>query len=78
VSGNLKVVDFPHHSLRDIPNILRNIADQIEIKEFGEAKACVVVLHADQLEVFGIGEADGTVTHYLLACAQRKIESPML
>jgi cytoskeletal protein CcmA (bactofilin family) len=78
MSANLKVVDFPNYNLRDIPNILRNIANKIEANEYGHAKGCVVVLHADQLEVFGMGEADGTVTHYLLACAQRKIEGPML
>lgn len=78
MSEKLKVVEFPVANKQDVAEMLRNIADTIDSGEFGEANGCVVVLNADHLEVFGIGMADGTVTHYLLACAQRKIELPML
>lgn len=77
--SHLNVVKFPHNSLADLPQKLRDLADAIEEGHFGEAKECVIVLNAASLEVFGIGaEADGTVAHYLLACAQRKLEQPML
>lgn len=80
MSEKLKVVDFPVSPLSDVPKKLRDLADVIEGGTFGEWKECIVVLHCDQgLEVFGLGaEADGTGAHYLLACAQRKIENPML
>lgn len=76
----LKVLEFPNSSLADIPEKLRNIAELIEDGYFGDAKNCIVVLETDCLfEVFGLGcEADGTTAHYLLACAQRKIEAPFL
>lgn len=76
---SLKVVEFPKNSLADIPAKLRDLADAIEEGHFGEAQACVLVLHAQTLGVFALGtEADGTTAHYLLACAQRKLEQPML
>lgn len=78
MSEKLKVVDFPVTDKRDVAAMLREIAKTIDSGEFGEANSCVVVLNAEHLHVFGIGVADGTVTHYLLACAQRKIELPMV
>jgi len=76
---HLKVVEFPHNSLADLPQKMRDLADAIEEGHFGTAKACVVVLNADLLQVFGLGsDADSTVAHYLLACAQRKLEQPLL
>lgn len=76
---NLNIIEFPRTSLVNIPEKLRHLADAIEAGDHGEAASCVVVLNADNLEVFGFGsEMDGTVAHYLLACAQRKLEEPML
>lgn len=78
--SHLNVVEFPHNSLADMPQKLRDLADAIAEGNFGEWKECIVVLNCDAgLEVFGLGaEADGTVAHYLLSCAQRKLEAPML
>jgi len=77
--SHLKVIDFPVNSLADLPQKLRDIADAIEEGQFGEAKECIIVLNAASLEVFGIGaEADGTVAHYLLCCAQRKLENALV
>lgn len=77
---SLKVVQFPLGDLVDIPARLRDLADAIEEGNFGSPVTCIVVLDTDRLfEVFGLGcEADGTVAHYLLTCAQRKIEAPFL
>lgn len=77
--SHLKVVEFPHNTLADLPQKLRDLADAIEDGHFGDASECLVVLNADTLSVFGFGaEADGTVAHYLLACAQRKLEQPLI
>lgn len=76
--SKLNVVDFPLTSLADIPAKLRDLADKIESGEHGEPSAAIVVLAGDELEVFGYGEATGTVAHYLLCCAQRKIEKPFI
>lgn len=78
MSAMPKVIEFPIVSLADISARLRKLADDVEAGRYGEAKECVVTLHADQLEVFAFGETDGTAAHYLLACAQRKLEQPML
>lgn len=76
----LELVEFPVTSLWDISAKLRVIADQIDAGDYGECTSCAVVLRgAKGLDVFGFGkEGDGTVVHYLLACAQRKMEAPML
>lgn len=77
--SDFTVLKFPHHSLADLPQKLRDMADAIEQGHYGDAKECVIVLNANSLEVFGFGAGtDGTVAHYLLACAQRKLEQPML
>jgi hypothetical protein len=77
---SLNVVDFPNQSLADVPAKLRDLADLVAEKHFGETETVVVVLKTDtHLEVFGLGaEADGTVAHYLLQCAARKIEDALL
>lgn len=57
---------------------LRRIADEIEAGVYGYARGAVLTLSADRLEVFGLGEADDTVAHYLLCCAAHKMQHPML
>lgn len=76
----LNLVEFPTASLQDIPQKLRDLADAFEEGHFGKPAICLVVLETDiQFEVFGLGcEADGTTAHYLLACAQRKLEKAFL
>ncbi len=69
---------LPSAELQDIPAMLRKIADWIEAGEYGEVREAALVASGAELEVFGLGRADGTVTHYLLACGQRKLEMSML
>lgn len=69
-----KLYALPTGALQNIPEALRRVADQIEAGEFGEAKAAVVVLESDDLDVFGIGTADASMSHYLLSCAQRRLQ----
>ena len=76
----MNVIEFPTNTLADVPQKLRDLADAIQEGTFGEWKERIIVLNCDAgLEVFGLGaEADGTVAHYLLACAQRKMEKPLV
>lgn len=69
---------LPSAKLQDVPAMLRRLADDIEANEYGAVKEAVVVTSGDGLDVFGFGSADGTMSHYLLCCAARKMEEPML
>lgn len=69
---------LPIPGLQDIPKMLRNLADDIAAGKYGEVSEAAVVLGSDKLDVFGFGAADATVAHYLLACAQRKLEAPRI
>jgi hypothetical protein len=62
--------------LWDIPTLLRNIADELEAGKYGEVTEGALVLNGDALELFGLGKADSTVTHYLFCCGARKMEAP--
>lgn len=52
----LKVVDFPHSPLHDVPAKLRQLADDIEQNRYGPVGSCGVALLADTFEVFGFGQ----------------------
>lgn len=69
-----KLYSLPNPGLQNIPALLRNIADGIEAGEYGEVIEGVLVLNGSDLDVFGLGNADGTVAHYLLARGQRRLE----
>lgn len=60
------IVVLRETNLQDIPSTLRNIADSIEDGEYGEAAGCVVVLDADQLEVFYTGTGEAAPNAHLL------------
>lgn len=56
----MNIVEFPKPSLHDIPQMLRNIADDIEAGEFGNALSGVMMLETDQtFHTFGWGDAEG-------------------
>jgi hypothetical protein len=73
-----KIHALPSAALPDVAGMLRNMADNIDAGKYGAANGAVVVLHASSLEVFGLGEADGVVSHYLLGCAMQKLQAPTL
>lgn len=72
MSATLHALPVP--GLQNVPELLRNIAAAIERGEYGEVSEGAMVLAGNAVEVFGLGKADGTVTHYLLARGQRKLE----
>lgn len=63
---------LPVGNLLNVAQKLRTIADEIDAGQWGEVGAGALVLPG--VDVFGLGSADGTVTHYLLARGQRKLE----
>lgn len=72
MSASLHLLPIP--GLQNIPELLRNIADAIEAGKYGAVSEGALVLAGDKIEVFGLGNADGTVAHYLMARGQRKLE----
>lgn len=76
--STLNIVEFPRTNLLNIPEKLRDLAAAIEAGDHRQPSECVVVLNGDSLDIFGFGCTDGTVAHYLLACAQRKMEQPLI
>lgn len=56
----LNVVPLPHHTLQDIPRVLRAIADEIEADEYGKVEMLAVVMQTDvgNVHTFGAGGAD--------------------
>ncbi len=53
-----ELVELPRKTLMDVPRVLRSIADQIEVGEFGEVLSAVVVIESDRIHTFGAGLAD--------------------
>jgi len=52
--------ELPKHTLQDIPNVLRAIADDIEKAEFGKIQMGALVIEEDSgnIRTFGMGGAD--------------------
>ena len=53
---NPEVVHLYESNRRDLVAELRCIADEIEAGKYGEVGAAALVILADQMEVFGMGE----------------------
>lgn len=74
----VKVVELPTNSLADVAGGLRRIADQIELGEFGDAHnvAWVIDTGGGRIEVGMLGKAPepASLTHFLLALGQRRLE----
>lgn len=66
-------------NFRDIPAMLRNLADEIEDGEFGEVSTVACALLGDKLEVFGWGEnCDVGEVHLLLTAGAQYMVRPIL
>lgn len=72
--SDFRLIEIP--SVVDIPRMLRNIADEIESGDYGFVDEGALVLNGSQLELFGLGKADSTTTHYLFCCAAAKMQRP--
>lgn len=60
--------------LFNVPETLRNIADQIEAGKYGEITNCAVVMDAAVIETFFMGPGEVWPTmHYLLTVGAQKL-----
>lgn len=70
MAEHLKVVDFPHTPLHDVPTKLRELADDIENGVYGSVSSCGVAVFGNTLEIFGFGsEASGPTVNLLFQAA---------
>lgn len=58
--AELKVVELDAAPFRDVPRMLRKLADDIEAGTYGDVGPVAVALRTEGLEVFGFG-TDSTV-----------------
>lgn len=69
----------PLRAQKTIPELLRELADDIEAKTYGDTTEAVVVINGHAVEVFGYGNStDGTAAHYLLCCGASRLQAPMI
>lgn len=78
MAANLKVVTIHESSLRDIPAKLRLIADKIESGEYGDINQAALVVHGNQLDIFGLGDVSGSDVAYMLFSAAMKMANPLV
>lgn len=66
----MKVVELPANNLRDIPAMLRQLADNIEAGVHGDVRAgACVLMRADRtMSAFGWGETDDVHSVGILTC----------
>ena len=64
---------LPTGNLTNVATQLRHIADCIEAGGWGDVVEGALTIHGNDLEVFGLGRADSTVTHYMLCRAAAKM-----
>lgn len=69
-----EVVSIYETNFRDIPSMLRKLADDIEANEFGPVGEAAVVIMGDTLEVFGWGEIqDGSSSAVMLQAGAMRL-----
>lgn len=74
--SDLKVLHFPSGNVRDIPDMLRRVAKNIEDGTFGDVTAATLVTHAapdegeHRIDIFGFGDADGDRSVVLLTAGR--------
>lgn len=72
----LYIVTLPH--VDSIPNVLRELADEIERGDYGEATEGVLALNGSGFETFSFGQADASRAHLLFSCAARKLQQELI
>lgn len=79
--GLAEVKTLYESNARDIPAMLRKLADEVErgaAGAHGEVREVGVVTYGDKLCLFGFGDADGGSIHMLFGAAMRAMEAPLL
>jgi len=67
-------VPLPVGDLRDIPLMLRRLADDIQSGAVAGVHSVIVVAKGDDLHVYGLGDAHSGYGHLLLALGMRQLE----
>lgn len=74
------LVQFPAQDIRDVPQKLRTLAEDIEAGRYDDAHNLAWVIDCGSARVecglLGAAAEPGLTAHYLFAVAQRKLESP--
>lgn len=56
VSPDLKVIQMRESTLRDVPAVLRKIADEVERGEHGHVTCCAIAMLGQTFDVFACGD----------------------
>lgn len=76
-----EVVTLYQSNARDIPAMLRRLADEVEkgvMGAHGDITEVAVVTWGDRLCVFGFGDTGANGIHLMLGAAQRAMEAPLV
>lgn len=72
-----ELVEFPGNTVASVPEMLRNLANDIESGEMGEARQLVYVLDTGSgvvdVGLLGMSASMGAEAYLLLACGQKHI-----
>lgn len=72
--GRFNVVPLYETNFRDVPAMLRRLADDIEAGKYGEVREGATVLMGSELEVFGWGQdQDGASTAIMLQAGAMRL-----
>lgn len=70
----MNVVSLYETNFRNVPDTLRELADDIEASKFGAVGCCAVALLGDTLQVFGMGpDSDSTSVACVLSAGANKL-----
>ena len=68
-----KIIQLDRATVEDSAHVLRAIADEIEAGKYGVVKCAVVVLDADEIALFGSGDAAQYKAVWLLEAAKKEL-----
>lgn len=68
-----KVIELDRATIEDASKVLRAIADEVDSGKYGNVKAAVVILGADELALFGAGDAAQYKAVWMLEAAKLEL-----
>jgi len=68
-----KVIELDRATIEDASKVLRAIADEVDSGKYGKVKAAVVILDADELALFGAGDAAQYKAVWMLEAAKLEL-----
>lgn len=67
------IVLLDRATIESASSVLRAIADRIDAGEYGEVRAAVLILDADEIAVFGAGDASQYKAVWMLESAKQEL-----